>query len=112
MRGGEGSGILPSEYPRSDDKVGQVRREVDEVSGIMKENVQALVQQGIALNELHDKTDDLLSEAKNFKKSSTAMKNAMWWKDMQMKLIIGGVVFVILLIIFFNVKNAFKGDDY
>ncbi|KAG8457949.1 hypothetical protein KFE25_012015 [Diacronema lutheri] len=112
MASGSGGGILPNEYPRSDDRVGAVQAEVEQVSGIMKQNVQALVSQGEALHELSDKTDDLLSEARNFKKSSTDMKNALWWKDMQMKLIIGGVVFIVLLIIFFNVKNAFQSDEY
>ncbi|KAJ1617204.1 synaptobrevin-domain-containing protein, partial [Pavlovales sp. CCMP2436] len=99
-------------YPRSDDRVGHVQREVETVSGIMKENVQSLVQQGERLDELNSKTDDLLSEARNFKKSSTDMKNALWWKDMRMKLMIGGVVFVVVLIIFFNIKNATKTDEY
>lgn len=113
MASGSGGGILPGGYPRSDeDRVGAVQAEVEQVSGIMKQNVQALVNQGEHLHELSSKTDDLLSEARNFKKSSTDMKNALWWKDMQMKLIIGGVVFIVLLIIFVNIRNATKGDDY
>ena len=110
--GAGASGILPNGYPRSDDRMGLVQREVEDVAGIMKQNVQALVQQGDALAELSTKTDDLLSEAQQFKKSSTNLKNALWWKDFRLKLIIGGVVFVILLIIFFNIKNAFKDDEY
>jgi flagellar biosynthesis/type III secretory pathway M-ring protein FliF/YscJ len=110
--GAAGSGILPDNYPRSDDRVGHVQREVEEVSGIMKENVQAIVSQGQHLNELNSKTDDLLHEARNFKKSSTEMKNAMWWKEFRIKLAIGGIVFIVLLIIYFNLRNAFKGDDY
>lgn len=106
------SGILPTAYPRSDDRVGLVQREVEDVAGIMRHNVQALVQQGDALAELSTKTEDLLSEAQQFKKSSTNMKNALWWKDARLKLIIGGAVLLILLIIFFNIKNAFKDDEY
>lgn len=112
MASGSGGGILPGGYPRSDDRLGSVQAEVDQVSGIMKQNVEVLVSQGEALHDLTSKTDDLLSEARTFKKSSTDMKNALWWKDMQTKLIVGGVAFIVLLIIFFNVKNAFKGDDY
>lgn len=105
--------MLPDTVPRSDDRVSQVQREVDEVSGIMKENVSTLVQQGEALNELNAKSEDLLSEARNFKKSSTNMKNRMWWMDMRVKLIIGAVVGVILLIIIINIINSFKDkDDY
>jgi vesicle-associated membrane protein 7 len=48
---------------------------------------------------LVDKTDKLNQQAFKFEKQSKKLKNAMWWRNLKMKLFIATVVVIILYII-------------
>jgi len=70
------------------DKVGHVQKQVDEVKGIMAENVDIMLQRGERLELLVTKTEDLATEAHTFKKRATELKNKMWWRNCKMMLVI------------------------
>jgi hypothetical protein len=46
-----------------------------------------------------DFTEDLQNSSLQFKRGANQVRKEMWWKDMKLKLIIGGIVVVILIII-------------
>ena len=62
------------------DKLSGVRAQVDEVTGIMNDNVTQMLKQGENLDVLSDKTNDLNYEASKFHKQSTTLKRQAWWK--------------------------------
>ena len=83
----------------SGNKTQQVQSEVDEVVGIMQGNIHKVMQRGEQIDSLQTKTEDLQSSSLQFKRGANQVRKEMWWKDMKLKLIIGGVVGVILIII-------------
>eukprot|EP00842_Homolaphlyctis_polyrhiza_P000020 jgi/Hompol1/1018/HPOL_004417-RA len=57
------------------------------------------MQRGEQLDTLQNKTEDLQNSSLQFKKGANKVRREMWWKDFKLKLIIGGVVAVVLVII-------------
>ncbi|KAL2912626.1 hypothetical protein HK105_207842 [Polyrhizophydium stewartii] len=80
-------------------KTTQVQAQVDEVVGIMQDNIHKVMQRGEQLDSLQNKTEDLQNSSLQFKRGANKVRREMWWKDLKLKLIIGGIVAVILIII-------------
>ncbi|KAJ3024308.1 UNVERIFIED_CONTAM: hypothetical protein HDU68_008254 [Siphonaria sp. JEL0065] len=70
-----------------------------EVVNLMNDNIAKVVQRGENLEQLQNKTDDLANSSLQFKRGASDVRKAMWWKDTKMKLIIGGIVALIIIII-------------
>ncbi|KAI8615081.1 synaptobrevin [Chytriomyces sp. MP71] len=83
----------------SNSKVNTVQKQVDEVVNLMNDNIAKVVQRGENLEQLQDKTEGLQQSALQFKKGASDVRKAMWWKDMKMKMILGGILLVIIIII-------------
>jgi len=81
------------------DKVKQVQAQVEEVKGIMHQNIEKVIERGDKIENLQEKTDELQNSAQQFKKSTTKLKRQMWWKNMKLNLIIAFIVIAILLIL-------------
>ncbi len=58
-------------------KTGQVQGQVDEVIGIMQNNIEKVVQRGEKLESLQTKTDDLQQGALQFKKGAVRVRKEM-----------------------------------
>lgn len=82
------------------DAISRVRGEISEVKNIMIENIEKVLDRGETLDLLVDKTEHLQGEAFAFKREARRVRRAMWWKNMRMWFIIGGLVaFVVLFIV-------------
>lgn len=77
------------------DSFGKVRGQIEDVKGVMVENIEKVLARGEKIELLVDKTDQLNQSAKKFQKASKTLKNAMWWKNVKMWILI----FVILTVI-------------
>eukprot|EP01111_Echinosteliopsis_oligospora_P005942 TRINITY_DN1973_c0_g1_i1.p1 TRINITY_DN1973_c0_g1~~TRINITY_DN1973_c0_g1_i1.p1 ORF type:complete len:269 (-),score=68.10 TRINITY_DN1973_c0_g1_i1:83-889(-) len=88
------------------DKITKVRGEIDEVKSVMVHNIEKVLERGERIELLVDKTENLNQSAFKFKKQSTALKRAMWWKNVKIMIIL---VFVILVVVYFIVAIACKG---
>ncbi|KAJ3231820.1 hypothetical protein HDU81_003512 [Chytriomyces hyalinus] len=75
---------------------------------VMTDNIAKVVQRGENLEHLQNKTEDLQQSAMQFKKGASAVRKEMWWKDMKMKMILGGVLGVVVLIIILSVVLSKK----
>eukprot|EP00300_Choanocystis_sp_HF-7_P039470 c58263_g1_i1.p1 GENE.c58263_g1_i1~~c58263_g1_i1.p1 ORF type:complete len:102 (+),score=9.39 c58263_g1_i1:61-366(+) len=80
-------------------KVKDVRQQVDEVTGIMRDNIDQVLKNQENLNNLEMKTDHLKEDASQFRKQATTLKRDQWWKNMKLNLIIFAIFVVIILII-------------
>ncbi|KAJ6787738.1 hypothetical protein PWT90_03997 [Aphanocladium album] len=87
------------------DAIGNARREIDDVRGIMTKNIESLLERGERLDLLVDKTDRLGSSARDFRVRSRGLKRQMWWKNVKLMGLLGLVIFIIILVIIFSVKN-------
>ncbi|EGD75285.1 hypothetical protein PTSG_12511 [Salpingoeca rosetta] len=81
------------------DALSRARQEVDQVKGIMVQNIEKVLQRGEQIDLLVDKADTLHDEAKRFQRTSRKLKNQMWWQNKKMCLLITGVLLALALII-------------
>ncbi|XP_028966771.1 vesicle-associated membrane protein 2-like [Galendromus occidentalis] len=77
----------------------QTQAQVDEVVGIMRTNVEKVLERDQKLSDLDDRASALQTGASQFEQSSRKLKKKFWWQNMKMNIIIGIVVLVILIII-------------
>lgn len=59
---------------KSIDKLAKVRSQVDEVAGVMQENIRSMLDRGDKVENLHDKAQDLNRQAGLFEKQATTLK--------------------------------------
>ena len=81
-------------------KIARVQEDISEVTDMMRQNIEAVVDRGEHLELLVDKSDALGSQAMQFQKQSVGLRKAMWWQNMKMVFCLAFVVlFVIALIV-------------
>ena len=83
----------------SADKIGHLQAQIEDVKGVMVENIEKVLERGERIEVLVDRTDQLNSQAQVFQKRSTQLKRAMWWQNMKMQLLLGFVCILIIFII-------------
>eukprot|EP01012_Entosiphon_sulcatum_P006943 TRINITY_DN1340_c0_g1_i1.p1 TRINITY_DN1340_c0_g1~~TRINITY_DN1340_c0_g1_i1.p1 ORF type:complete len:219 (+),score=46.62 TRINITY_DN1340_c0_g1_i1:108-764(+) len=92
------SGLLHTYNTNPDvDKINKVKDQIEEVKGVMMENIDAIIGRGEKIDQIVDKTQQLNDSAVVFKKSATKLKTQMKWRNI--KLIIIGVVIVVIIIL-------------
>jgi len=77
----------------------ELRKQTNEVEGVLKNNVEMLVEREGKLNDLEEKAQNLEEGASQFHKNAVQVKKKMWWEHTKAKLGIGGAVTLIILII-------------
>ena len=83
-----------------DDAIGNVQNEIENVRGIMTENIERVLERGERIDLLVDKTDRLGSSARDFRVRSRGLRRRMWWKNVRlMALLVVVVVFLIYLFV-------------
>jgi len=89
-----------SEDP-SVDKITRVRGEIDEVKGVMIQNIDKVLERGDRIESLVQKTEDLDRNTYEFKAGATTLKRKLWWKNVYLWIAISLICFVILALIIF-----------
>ncbi|XP_024983715.1 putative vesicle-associated membrane protein 726 [Cynara cardunculus var. scolymus] len=95
-------------HPEEIDKIAKVKAQVSEVKGVMMENIEKVLDRGEKIELLVDKTDNLRNQANDFKKQGTKMKRKMWVQNMKIKLIVGGLVLVLILLVVMSICNNLR----
>jgi len=79
------------------------QKEVDQLSGLMRENVLKIQERGEKLEDLELIANDLENNATFFKVNTKKLKNKNRWEENKMKIIIGasvtGAALVIIVVI-------------
>ncbi|UNI16885.1 hypothetical protein JDV02_003277 [Purpureocillium takamizusanense] len=88
-----------------EDAIGNAKREIDDVRGIMTKNIESLLERGERLDLLVDKTDRLGGSAREFRVRSRGLKRQMWWKNVKLMALLALVLFLIVMAIVITVKN-------
>jgi len=95
------------EDPSKVDKTAKVLGQVDAVKGQMQSNIANMLKNTEKADSMADKSAQLNEQASVFKKKAVDLKKNMWWKNMKMTLLLGGLVAVILIAILVPViRNA------
>lgn len=77
----------------------QTQAQVDEVVGIMRVNVEKVLERDQKLSELDQRADALQQGASQFEQQAGKLKRKQWWANMKMMIIMGVIGIVILIII-------------
>lgn len=100
----------PSSFPSNNNqqnqpnkRLQQTQAKVDEVVGIMRVNVEKVLERDQKLTELGERADALEQGASQFEQQAGKLKRKQWWANMKM-MIIMGVIGVVLLIIIIGKK--------
>lgn len=85
------------------DAITRAQSEIDDVKGIMTQNIERVLDRGERLDLLVDKTDRLGGSARDFRFRSKGLRRRMWWKNVRlMALLIVVVVFLVYLLVGFG----------
>ncbi|GAB2210969.1 hypothetical protein Droror1_Dr00016259 [Drosera rotundifolia] len=96
------------DHPEEINKLAKVKAQVSEVKGVMMENIEKVLDRGEKIELLVDKTENLHSQAQNFRKQGTKMKRKMWIENMKFKLIAFGIIISLILVTLLSVCHGFK----
>ncbi|XP_035244996.1 vesicle-associated membrane protein 3 [Anguilla anguilla] len=80
-------------------KLQQTQAQVDEVVGIMRVNVDKVLERDQKLSELDDRADALQAGASQFETNAGKLKRKYWWRNMKMWGILIAVILIIIIII-------------
>ncbi|XP_057959802.1 vesicle-associated membrane protein 724 isoform X2 [Malania oleifera] len=89
------------------EKLLKVKAQVSEVKSIMLENIDKALDRGENLTTLADKTENLRSQAQDFKKQGTQIRRKMWYQNMKIKLVVLGILLLLVLIIWVSICHGF-----
>jgi len=85
------------------DAIQNVQGEIENVRGIMSQNIESLLERGERIDLLVDKTDRLGGSAHDFRVRSRNLRRQMWFKNVKlMALLIVVVIFLIYLFVGFG----------
>jgi vesicle-associated membrane protein 7 len=63
------------------DNLSAVKNQIEDVKGVMVENIEKVLERGEKIELLVDKTDRLNQQAFQFVSNSKKLRTAMWWKN-------------------------------
>ena len=87
------------------DAITNTQQEIENVRGIMTENIERVLERGERIDLLVDKTDRLGAGAADFRVRSRGLKRQMWWKNTKLMILIGAVVIFIIVFIVIMAKS-------
>lgn len=83
----------------SPSKLEQAQQQVNEVVGIMRVNVEKVLERDQKLSELDSRADALQEGGKRFEQQAQKLKRKYWWKNIKMMIIMGVIGAIVLVII-------------
>ncbi|XP_004506588.1 vesicle-associated membrane protein 721-like [Cicer arietinum] len=96
------------DHPEEVSKFAKVKAQVSEVKGVMLENIDKVLDRGVKMEDLVDKTDNLRSQAQDFRHNGTQLRRKMWYQNMKIKLIVLAIIIALILIIVLSVCHGFS----
>lgn len=98
-----------SQYPPpKNNLLEQTKAQVDDVLGIMRVNVEKVLERDHKLSELDNRADALQEGGRRFEQQAQKLKRKYWWKNLKMMIILGIIGLVILIIIIGKRNRFFK----
>jgi len=86
-----------------DNGVKTLHGQVQEVVGVMKQNIDKLLDRDVALNNLVTRADDLQSSATTYNQTTKQLRRKYWWKNAKTNICIAGIIIVVVFIIIMSI---------
>ncbi|XP_054155481.1 vesicle-associated membrane protein 8-like [Oppia nitens] len=93
----------------SDPKIQKLKQHVNEVSNIMQQNIDKILERGQRLDHLEDRSEMLSNRADEFRVGARRVSRKMWWQNTRVNIFIAIVVTVIILIIVLSITSSTTG---
>ncbi|CAF0719863.1 unnamed protein product [Adineta ricciae] len=95
-----------------DDKnVKALHGQVQEVVGVMKQNIDKLLDRDVALSNLSSRADELQSSATTYNQTTKQLRRKFWWKNMKTNVCIAGIIITVLIIIIMSIALSRRGKN-
>ncbi|KAK4756107.1 hypothetical protein SAY87_009864 [Trapa incisa] len=95
-------------HPEEISKLSKLRAQISEVKGVMIDNIEKVLDRGERIELLVDKTENLQFQADIFQRQGRSLRRKMWLQNLQMKLMVGGAILVIIILLWLFVCGGFK----
>lgn len=95
-------------HPDEMSKLSKLKAQITEVKGIMMDNIEKVLDRGEKIELLVDKTENLQFQADSFQRQGRQLRRKMWLQNLQMKLMVGGGILVLIMIIWLIACGGFK----
>jgi len=96
------------DHPEEVSRLSRVKAQVDQVKGIMMENIDKVIDRGEQIDGLVTRTEQLHNQAADFRQQGTRVRRRMWYQNMKTKLIVLGIVIALILIIILSVYHGIR----
>eukprot|EP00794_Sanderia_malayensis_P015335 gene15335-16912_t len=83
----------------SNQKLVTTQKQVDEVVGIMRQNMDKVLERDTKLSDLDNRAENLEAGAAQFEANATKLKRKMWWQNCKMWIILIVVILIIIAVI-------------
>eukprot|EP00262_Sarcandra_glabra_P005206 TRINITY_DN16555_c2_g2_i1.p1 TRINITY_DN16555_c2_g2~~TRINITY_DN16555_c2_g2_i1.p1 ORF type:complete len:220 (-),score=32.01 TRINITY_DN16555_c2_g2_i1:191-850(-) len=97
-----------ADHPDEISKLAKVRAQVSEVKGVMMENIEKVLERGVKVEILVDRTEQLRGQAQDFRQQGTSIRRKMWLQNMKIKLIVLAILIALILIIVLSICRGFN----
>uniref|UniRef100_M4DEA2 Vesicle-associated membrane protein 727 n=1 Tax=Brassica campestris TaxID=3711 RepID=M4DEA2_BRACM len=95
-------------HPEEMSKLSKLKAQINDVKGIMMDNIEKVLDRGEKIELLVDKTENLQFQADSFQRQGRQLRRKMWIQSMQMKLMLGGAILSFILIVWVVACGGFK----
>jgi vesicle-associated membrane protein 4 len=85
-----------------------IKDEVEEVTNIMKDNVNKIIERDVKLNDLEDISDELNESAYTFERKANKLKKIMWWRNKKILCILIIALILFIAIVAFIITKTTK----
>ncbi|XP_059080957.1 neuronal synaptobrevin-like [Tigriopus californicus] len=93
-------------------RMAQQQAQVDEVCGIMKDNLEKVLERDSKLNELDERADALQDGASQFEKQAGKLKNKFWLQNLKSMIMMGAVGLILLLLVYWKFFASDPAPNY
>ncbi|XAR53518.1 hypothetical protein NMG60_11022106 [Bertholletia excelsa] len=95
-------------HPDEISKLSKLKAQITEVKGIMMDNIEKVLDRGEKIELLVDKTENLQFQADSFQRQGRQLRRKMWLQNLQMKLMVGGGIVGLIIILWLIACGGFK----
>ncbi|KAK9156773.1 hypothetical protein Scep_003347 [Stephania cephalantha] len=95
-------------HPEEISKLSKLKAQITEVKGIMMDNIEKVLDRGERIELLVDKTENLQFQADSFQRHGRQLRRKMWLQNLKLKLMVGGAILALIIILWLMVCKGFK----
>jgi vesicle-associated membrane protein 7 len=90
------------------DNIGAVKSQIEDVKGVMVQNIEKVLERGEKIELLVDKTDRLNQQAFKFESSSRNLRRTLYWRKMRGYVCMGVAVTIIIYLAMVSLCGGFS----